>query len=302
MFFFRNHIAIYSGSDPTGAGDFNLVQLIQRTGVTQTEVVQPIGSDIWYIHDTGIKSLRQVVTTGAVNVRDVSEIIDEAFVPIIVNATRVASAHYPARKWVMFLADEYIWIYDYGIKAWFHIKFFPLPSPFDPENIDIYDMLVTAAGVVYFIGYASITQFDVGLVWNYFNGQPEFDQDIEMEWNTANIQIAAKGNNAFPSMLEIHVNPVTLESGTILVSWEFDHNGHVFSYPYPLEVQQVIGVQDIDAVTDWDAIDPLDGFIQEHIYVPLEGEGKTMDITIRHSFAAEIEIEAFVIERIEGGM
>ena len=294
VFFFRNHILIYSGAAPIPSGEWTLVQQIDRTGVTQTGVIQPVGTDLWYVHDTGIKSLRQVVTTGAVNVRDVSEVIDETLVPTIVAATRRGSIHYPARKWVMFLADDFIWIYDYGIKAWSHIKFDTVGIP----SRQVHDMMITSEGIVYFMGGEELLRFDVGFHWKY---TAISDIAIEMEWNTANIIIAAKGNNTFPSMLELHIVPVTLASGTITVSWEFDHNGHVYTYPHAIEVQQIIGVLDIDGVTDWDAIDPLDGYLQEHIYVPLEGEGKTMDITIKHSFAAGVEFEAFVIERIEGG-
>jgi hypothetical protein len=297
VFFMRNYIVIYSGSDPTGSGDFSLVQVIESSGVLSTDLVQPVGSDLWYVSKDGAKSLRQVITTGAVNVNDVSERIDSSFVPEVKAGSRRGTAHYFARKWVCFIVDDTIWVYDYGNKAWFHILTkMPDSVGGNPEH---YGLISPSDGTLWIFGKYGFMELDHGNVWDY--GLAE-NGSIEMVWNTANIIIAAKGNYAFPAMLELHVNPVTVESGTILVSWEFDHNGQIFNYPHAIDVQQSTGVLDIDAVTDWDAIDPFDGFLQEHIYVPLEGEGKTMDFTIRHNYPADVEFEAFVIERVEGGM
>src|SRR4030067_447701 len=44
VFFFKNYIAIYSGTNPTSSGDFALVQLIKGAGIAATDMAQMSGT------------------------------------------------------------------------------------------------------------------------------------------------------------------------------------------------------------------------------------------------------------------
>ena len=123
VFFFRDHIAIFSGSNPTASGDFALQQLIEGCGVVGTDTVQGLGTDCAFLYNSGVKSLRQVVTTGALNLNDVSEHIDPVIMPDIAGNAggRWASAHYPKMRCYFILIGNTVWGYSYTWKAWFRM-------------------------------------------------------------------------------------------------------------------------------------------------------------------------------------
>lgn len=168
-FFFRNHIAVYSGSDPTADGDYAIYQIIPDTGVIDEEVTVSVGSDIYFLTSRGIKGLKQILNTGALELNNVSAAIDNEIVDAIAaNTSSVyGSAHYPKLGLVMFLIGTTIFVYNYRQNAWSRIV---LPST---NNVSkVLTMFSGGEGNMYFGGYDYLHQFHPDSSTRNFAGQP----------------------------------------------------------------------------------------------------------------------------------
>jgi hypothetical protein len=177
VFFFNNHIAIYSGSDPTLNGDFALYQMIEGIGAVAPDCVVRVGNDIFFLSSLGVKSLKQIINLGSLNVESVSAAIDKDIIAAIAaNASGVyGSAHYPDLGLVLFLVGSTIFIYNYNKQAWTRMV---LPTVVDDAKV--LGMFTAADGKLYFGGYDYLLEFDPATTTYNFNGvAPTY------KWNTA---------------------------------------------------------------------------------------------------------------------
>ena len=180
-FFFRNHIVVYSGVDPTATGDFAIYQNIAGLGVVATNCVVQVGSDIFFLTPRGIKGLQQVINAGALNVNNVSSPVDaDVVAAIAANTSGVyASAHYQKLGLVMFLIGTTIFVFNYQQKAWSRIV---IPSANDVSKV--LSMFSGADGSLYMGGYDYLFQFDPAVETFNFNGQAPAYRWTSAMWKT----------------------------------------------------------------------------------------------------------------------
>ena len=168
VFFFRNHIVIYAGTDPTSGGDFTIYQNMAGIGVIATNCVVQVGSDLMFLTPRGVKGLAQVINAGALNVNNVSSAIDTDIISAIAaNTSEVyGSAHYQKYGLVMFLIGASIFIYNYRQSAWSRIV---IPSTNDVSKV--LSMFTAQDGSLYMGGYDYLFQFDPAVATLNFAGQ-----------------------------------------------------------------------------------------------------------------------------------
>ena len=287
LFFFRRHIAIYSGMTPAGDNaDFQLVQLIEGCGAYDTDLIKGYASDVVFVYDTGFKSLRQVVTTGSLTVGEVSQIIAPTIQSEIAsNAGNCAIVHYPAKSWLMTLINGKIWIYSYLWKAWGRMT-----------GHKVYGMFDTIQGEVYLCGNGYLYRYGVGYS---FDGEP-----IPMRWETAYAAFDKRGwSLGYPTHMELLLVPEAGGAINYCVKYDYDPEMIIGSGTASLPSKtHDIGVLDIDSVAKWDEIDKLSG--EEYVavsslsrrLVPLFGGGRAAQITISNeSVEGPLEINNLLI-------
>ena len=168
VFFFKNHIIVYAGIDPTTTGDFAIQQSIDDLGVMAAGCVVPVGSDIFFLTTRGIKGLKQVLNTGALDVNNISSPIDQDIVDTIAADTSgvYSSAHYQKLGLVLFQIGNTIFLYNYRNNSWSRII---VPSVNDVSKI--LSMFQCSNGELYMGGYDYLFQFDPAEITYNFNDQ-----------------------------------------------------------------------------------------------------------------------------------
>lgn len=193
VFFFRNHIVIYSGTDPTATGDFAIYQLIANMGIVAAKTVVNVGTDIFFLTDKGVKNLRQVINAGVMNVDNVSAAIDQDVVDAVkANTSGVYdSAHYAKYGLVLFLIGTTIFVFNYRNGSWSRIV---IPSTNDVSKI--LSMFSASDGSLYLGGYDYLFQFDPAVATYNFAGQaPTY------KWKTGMLKVTTAESMFFTEML-----------------------------------------------------------------------------------------------------
>lgn len=277
VFVFRNNILIYSGTNPNASGDFALVQRISNTGAAATDVVQMLGTDCVFLSASGVKSLKQVVTTGSLNMSDVSELID----PVLDTsaASRFASAHYPAKGWYMLLIGNTVWVYSYSYKAWARIT-----------DADIKGMFGTADGKVYLCGTNYLYEYGIGNTWD---GTP-----YQWLWELAWVSLSKSGMKGYPKIMELTSYPTN--DDTINLEIAYDLNNAISENVRSFNMQPANLVY-IDSVTDWDALTQIDEIQYQQIRMPLYGGGRIMKMKFSKISDKQIELNDIAVLLDQGG-
>jgi|GEM_PF-3010412 len=276
VFIFKNHIAIYSGSTPSGtSSDFQLVQLIDGIGAVGTGVSVPLGTDIAIMTSQGVVNLKQAAITGSLNMSSLSESIEPTLRIAISTYGVICAAHYRKYGWLLFLIGGTIYCYSYIWKAWFKIV-----------GADVNWFFTTTDGSLYITGTGNLYAYDS--TWG-FNGS-----NIEYVWDTAWLSVAKNDiEYAYPQVLEIMARPKL--DATISMSIQYDLRYAMAENvtSFKLSSDQVL----VDGLQDFNAIDPLDGILPyDVIRVPLFGRGKIMKIRFSNSSTiGPIELSGFSI-------
>ena len=276
VFFFKNHIVIYAGTDPTSTGDFIIYQMIPDMGIPAANTIVNVGSDIYFLTDRGIKSLNQTLTAGALNVGNMSEAIDiDVINAIAANTSGVyASAHYATLGLVMFLVGTTMFVYNYRQKAWSTIV---IPSENDVSKI--LSMFQTADGRVYMGGYDYLFEFDPDTTtWN-FNGQAPV-----YRWTSGMFKTTSADSIYFSEMLMRLLSPNAVT---------FNMKVRAIGYDTQYEDQSDFNEQTVEVP----AITPSD-VVMNFARAPLCGAGKFIqfDITETPSYDTNGDTEISAIE------
>lgn len=279
VFFFREHIVIYSGTNPTSSGDFKIIQIVEGTGVRATDCVQSVGTDLAFVYDSGVKSLRQVVTTGSLNVKDISELIDPVLRAEIAGAGEFAAVHYPAQGWLMMLIGAKVWLYSYTWKAWARMV-----------DADVNGMFGTVDGKVYLCG--------TGFLYEYGQGWTFAGTNYKMRWETAWISLSRSGVKMYPNMADITFVPQTQTS--VDCYWRYDMGNPAVEFYASIDVAPE-GIVYIDSVTDWDSVNPLDEVMYSEVRVPLFGGGRIMQFIFENTSDQPLEIIDIILLEKKGG-
>lgn len=295
VFYFRNHIAIYSGNTPSGTDyDFKLEQLIPGIGVVETDTIADYVSDSAFLYMSGVASLKQSVVSGKLNVPGTSTAIEPTIVDAMVANTGniYGCAHYPAKSWYFLLIKDVIWVYSYRWKAWGRII-----------GADVNGLFGTVKGEVYFCGNGYVHKYGTG--WTFGGISPE------MKWDTAYVRFDKRGRKGFPRIMEILSYP---GSGALIDYYQ------KFNYAEPdpalygqfesPSTQSILdGISDFDAIPIFDDLDSVGGTIEtppqdffDSIRVPLFGSGRSMQLSFYNKSASgPIEINGLTILSELGG-
>lgn len=279
VFVFRNNILIYSGTNPNASGNFQLVQRISNTGAVASDVMQMLGTDCVFLSASGVKSLKQIVTTGSLNMGDISNLIDPTLLQEMASASRFASVHYPIKSWYMLLIGNTVWIYSYIYKAWARMT-----------DADVKGMFGTADGKVYFCGTNYLYQYGIGNTWDGVN--------YKMEWELAWVSLSKAGLKCYPKMMELIAYPTNDDS--ISLDIEYDLNNVTAENVRSFNVQPSNFVY-IDSVTDWDALTQIDEIQYQQIRMPLYGGGRIMKMKFTKTSDKQIELNDIVVLLDQGG-
>jgi len=278
VFFFRNHVVIYSGSDPTASGDFAIVQKIEGAGVINSDAIVSYGSDLAFIYGSGIKSLRQTVTTGSLNIADLSEKIDPDLRADIAAGGNTSVAHYPKYGWLAFLINGIVRIYSYTWKAWGRMV-----------GGDILGMFATADGALRLCGTGFLYTYDSG--YDFAGTNPVY------RWETAHI-IISKIAKVYPKIMQLLAYP--LESTTASLQTIYDQKDSPAEQYIDFDVTPGSIVY-IDAVTDWDALAFIDEVSYTEIRLPLFGGGNTVQMIFTNTSDKQLSFGAMNLQVVRGG-
>lgn len=261
VFFFKNHIVVYAGTDPTAQGDFIIYQTINDMGLLAPGTVVSVGSDIYFLTNKGIKSLNQTLTAGALNVANLSEAIDTDIIAAIDSNTSgvYASAHYATLGLVMFLIGTKMFIYSYRQKAW---SIMVIPSADDVSKI--LSMFQTADGFVLMGGYDYLFEFDPTPDTNNFNGvAPVY------RWTSGMMKVTSADSIYFNELI---LRLMSADASTFTLKTK------AIGYDTPYEDQAAFNQQTVDvpAITKNDVV-------MNFARAPLFGAGKFIQIDLTHT-------------------
>lgn len=284
VFYFRNHIVIYSGQTPSGvSADFAMVQRINDLGIVDTDLVMDLGTDQVFLTRAGFRSLRQIVTTGNLNMQSISQVEDPAITDAIRgnSSGNYAVAHYEKLSWYMALIHDTVWIYSYTFKAWARMV-----------GADVNGMFMDKDGTVYLCGTEYVYEYGNG--WS-FNGK-----DMHLFWETGYIPLSPNAQKAYPDIAEIYVYG---PEGSIMT---FHHR---FETHGPIGKAQTLNLKPKPSLMDeavegtWEEVFLMDATYPKPIRKSLNGEGES----IQMMFSAVTKVGPIGIENISfsyalGGM
>ncbi len=266
---FRNNIAIYSGNTPSGASaDFKLVQLIPGTGVVASHVGKGYGTDFVLLNDLGVKTLKRIVTSGDLNMGNLSALIDPTLRAEMANASTFGMAYYKPLGWLMVLIGDKVWIYSYVYKAWGRMV-----------GADIKGMFNTSDGRLFLCGTGFLYEYGTG--WTFAGVNPT------MIWDSAWYRLSRAGQVVYPTVMEVITYPQV--PTTIDLQLQFDMKPAAAENFSTINTTP-IGLVDLDSVVDWDALNPFDETPYNIARIPLFGGGRNMKMTFTNTSDQPVEI------------
>lgn len=272
VFLFKNYVVIYAGSDPTTGGDYRMVQRIDGVGAIGTGTATEIGTDLLFIHSSGIKSLRQVVATGNMELgKNISSNIEADIRRElkIDTVNEFAVCHYASKSWVLFLINGSVWIYSYLWKAWGRMV-----------GGDVNGMFLLADGRVFLCG-------GNGYLYEYGVGYSFDGQEVSTAWEGPWLRFSRQGLPAYPTMMEIVFGKGIQANVTTMVRYDMAP----VSPENVIETSPGITMMDEAMPGTWDATMYLDTpFEFEIARVPLFGGGKAVQV-IFNNISADGPIE-----------
>lgn len=264
VFFFRNNIAIYSGSTPSGINsDFSLVQLISGVGMCKPGTLANWGSNMGFLYDSGIKTLKQAFNAGSLNAEDLSKNIDPVLTGFIDSAMaggNFAAAHYPKYGWLLFLVGNTVFVYSYIWKAWGRIV-----------GADINGMFTTASGSLYLCGTNYLYRYDSG--WSFGGTDPV------MRWDTAWLRLSGSGYYIYPKLIEFVIYPGVSADLTMQVQYDLRETDTKNASTFSIEPD----VTTFDSIEDFDSADPVDMQSFSEMRFPIFGRGRIMKLILEKS-------------------
>lgn len=260
VFYFKNHIMVYSGSNPTDYGDFQIVFQVEGAGAI-TDTLKACGLDHYFLSQIGARSLRQLMQTGPEPEDLISKNIQQRLTAAYSGNPNgpFASAHFQRLGFYMTLIGDEIWIYVYNRGAWCRLK-----------GGLIYGMFSDSDGsAVYICGQGFLYKFDQG--WSH--------DGVEMrrEWDPAWLKFFKNAEKVSPKLLEIYSTsptPVVLQVGQ-----RFDLNAGVTDSVQQFTTLPAPSLMDQSVPDIWDICFFMDSPDYEPTRIPLYGRGSTMQLS-----------------------
>jgi len=292
VFIFKNHIVIYSGSDPTANGDFLLTQIVHGNGVVASGCAQSLGMDLFFLQQEGLRSLRQAVTVGNLNINNISKPITPSVqAEIALNVGGIYSiAQYRKNSWLMMLVNSKVFIYSYEWKAWGHMS---IPDPVEgEEDRRIFGMFNTSDGELYLLGN--------GYVYKYGSGYSFAGDNMPMWFETGWVNLSRSAVTDYPRLAEI----VCFPGAVMTVGFDvgFDFMAPMFENFSTFETSPAPSFMDTAVPDIWDNAFYMDTADYPVIRVPLFGGGRSMKLIFSMTNSVgPLEINQITIQGRRGG-
>lgn len=283
VFFFKDHVLIYSGTNPTAAGDFALVQKIEGTGVVGTDTIFPVGTDLAFLAPSGVKTLQQIVSTGALSIGNATKYIAPTILQAIEdNPTGpYGAAYYKPLGWFFLLIGTVIYLYDINKKAWATM-----------EGADVYGIYGSISGEVYIAG--------TGFVYQYGTGYDFAGTDITWIWGTAWLKFTRTAREVHCKRLKVIVQDGATTEVTVQAIYD-----EVISGPDNIATIQLDSGGSLmdEPVTDiWENVFFMDDGGDDPQEVPMFGSGSFMKLEFSNtSDVGPQEISDLTIYATVGG-
>jgi hypothetical protein len=279
VFFFKNHIIIYAGTDPTATGDFTIYQVFSDIGLLAPDTVISVDSDIYFLTSKGVKGLKQLLTAGSLNVNNVSAAIEADIIAAIAGNTDsvYGSGHYPKLGILMFLIGNYVFIFNYRQNAWSRMK---IPSATDAAKL--LSIFKTTTGALYMGGYNYLSEFNPAVATHNFNGvAPVY------EWKTGMLKATSAD--------AMYFNELRMRLASIKAV-ELTLKTRAIGFDTGIEDQAAFNQQTV-SIPEIIAADAVFNFVR----LPLLGAGKyiQLDFTEAPAVGANNDLEIAAIE-VEG--
>jgi len=284
VFFFRSHVAVYSGTIPSGASaNFSLAQLIEETGVVGTGTVGALGNDLAYLHDTGVKSLRQVATTGNLNMGNISEAIDPFIQAEIRDNTTglYGVAYYPDLSWYVLLIKDRLRIFNTKMKSWSRIV-----------GADVAGIFSASDRKMYLCG--------TGKLYEYGKGWAFDTKPIPMFWIPGWWTVGKGGQKYYPKFIEIenYMGPnISMNYG---VRYDLNVSNDETASAFTTELVPSLLDELLPDILDNSFY--LDQSTHFPVRIPLFGGGKSMQMFFyNNGNTGPIEISSLILQGKLGG-
>jgi hypothetical protein len=283
VFYFKNHILVYSGNTPTDYGDFQLVQQIEGAGAL-TDTVCDVSVDHLFISQIGCRSLRTAIqaTKGAeklvslnIHQRLTGEIASNPDGPL-------ASAMFQRLGWYMVLIGGTVWCYNIAIKAWCRYISSKITGMFSDSD----------GSSVYFLGNGYLYQFDSGWLAD--------DVAMQREWDAAWFRFFNNGELAYLKYLELSATPAA--GITIGVGARFDLNSGSADNFQSFTTDIAVSLMD-DPVPDiWDVAFFMDPDEYVPTRIPMFGGGAIGQLCFSSQDEdGPMEISSLILSYVPGG-
>jgi hypothetical protein len=235
VYWFTDNILIYGGTTPVGvSADFGLAQHIKQIGVVGPNAIIHNEADSAFISPHGIKSLRQVVTTGNMEIKDVSENINPDLVAALGrNMDGIYSVvHSPRLACYLFLVGDTIYVLSYRYGAWSRIQVTSgpyYPSHFAITTQQVYCIFSTISDDIYFGLSELLGFFGVGSCWGFFSVVyiGTFKSEISWTLQTGYIPIMENRFNLKSALEELQVWFLSWISESVTVKTQTIQDGLV---------------------------------------------------------------------------
>ncbi len=283
VFYFKNHVVVYSGNTPTDYGDFQIVIQLEGAGAF-TDTVKATGLDHLFLSQIGARSLKQVINTGANPEQLISKNIFQRLSGAISSNPNgpFGSAHFQRLGWFMVLIGDEIWCYAYNRGAWFRII-----------GADALGMFSDSDGSsVYFCGRGYLYKFDQG--WT-FDGAPMW-----REWDMGWLKFFKNEERGFPKILQIYATPS--QPITVSVGTRFDLNAGTPDSFQSFMLDMAPSLMDETVPDIWENCFYMDSEEYAPERLPLFGGGSMMQLCFTcQDTAGPCEINSLKIQFTPGG-
>jgi len=292
VIFLKNHIAIYQGSDPAQYGDFSLVQVIKGLGCVNIDTLQNLGDDLAFLHHDGIKTLRQVITTGSLNTKDISEEMDPEITAMLRDGvTNFDSVHASDYGWYLVKTDAIVWCYHYARKTKPITRF---------VGMDCNAFFRANDGTVYMCGNGWLYKQFQNLVWS------DAGNDITIKWAGAWHHLLKPGRKVNLKTMEIVMWYWGINEGAVT---DIDMYTTTDYLPYGLGEKTTFTVEPGPCLMDepvfdlWENFFLMDHAINQDLRLPLFGRGRVTQWAFENtSSKGPLEFNHFIPYFTAGGI
>ena len=281
IFYFKNLVLVYSGNNPTDYGDFQLVQQVQGAGAIETDTVQSVGIDHFFLSGVGVRSLRQVINTGTDEEKLVSALIKRRLAGgVSGNYSGIyAAAHFARLGWYMVLIGDVIWCFSYNRGGWFRIT-----------DTSSYGIFSDHLGKVYVGGYGFLHQYDDGYDFDGVNP--------DHAWESAWLRFSKSGTELY--IKEMEVSAITAKPTAFTVGARYDLDQGMQEGYQTFTTNPVPSLMDEAVLDVWEEAFFMDSGQYEPNRLPMFGGGSMLQLTFHSTADNYAEISRLKLYGVTG--